>query len=43
LLQIEEEIIELGYNKKREKDSEDKRRKLGLRGKEACRDSQGEI
>ena len=25
----------IGYNKKREKDSGDKRRKLGLRGKEA--------
>jgi len=35
LLQIEEEIIELGYNRKREKHSGDKRRKLGLRGKEA--------
>jgi len=35
LLQIEEEIIELGYNRKREKDNGDKRRKLGLRGKEA--------
>jgi len=35
LWEIEEEIIELGYNRKREKDSGNKRRKLGLREKEA--------